>query len=268
MSPAGRTASGLGMPDGGMLSGAPLAGSVSDTNAPQQPGGFSAPTGLGTDPNQVSTKPRQMPGGGGQAGPGPGGEPGGGEPFDPKANGSEGGPNSTQPDDNTPPSQKATSARIVAMMDAVQVDNPTVTRRAAYLLAKEAITTYPIVVTADDSGWNALSFGDRGQPGDGVLHRRIDDYNSKPLKRWFGDTFRDIRQHTRTPEPAPAHRQPPNGRMLEEPKPAEGTIVDPHAIPSGLHQRSLPPGMDNGKVIPGTVIEGKRLAEALSLLDV
>lgn len=251
-----------------MLSGAPQAGSVSDSNVPQAPGAFLAPSGLGADPNQVTTKPRQLPGGSG----GPGGQPGGGEPFDPTANGSEGGPNSSLPNDpggaggadaGGVDAQRATSAKIVAMMDAVQADNPEVDRRAAYLLAKAAINTYPMLVTAE--GMNPLEFGHRGEIPDGPLHKKVLEYDSGPLKGWLRDTFQDIRdwsghKPSAQPEPAPAHRQAPYTRTQP--------VEHPEQIPSGATQPQLGPGMDNGKVIPGQVIEGRRLAEHLSLLEV
>jgi len=164
-----KTASGLGMPqdgDVGSLGGADVAGSVTDVNVPQtpvmvSPGG--AP-GAMADPNQVTTKPRQEPGGSG-------GAAGVGSDFaDPAIGQSPDQGDDSGSDDSgsdAPPSKearRARAARILAMMTTAQSENPGLSKREAYVLAKEAMERFPVVVTAD---WNGLDFGKQGPAEDG-----------------------------------------------------------------------------------------------------
>lgn len=133
------------MPSDGPLAGAQVPDAVTApaTNVPQTPVPFSAPT----DPNQVTTKPRQMPSGGDHQpvdetpkGPGAPDAPGGGDSIDGGA-----GPGSPTP---PLPDSKVTSAKIVAMMDKAQELDPGLSRREAYLLSKETLAQYPIIVQA------------------------------------------------------------------------------------------------------------------------
>jgi hypothetical protein len=153
-----RTASGLGMPQDGMAGGADVAGSVTDVNVPQtpvmvSPGG--AP-GAMTDPNQVTTKPRQEPGGSG-----------GGAPADPAIGQSpDGGPDDSGSSDGPPSKEarRARAARILAMMTTAQQENPSLSKREAYVLASTAMERYPIVIKAD---WDGINYGNRGNVPDG-----------------------------------------------------------------------------------------------------
>jgi hypothetical protein len=169
------------MPSGGMADGAPVTPRAdAPITPPQVPAPFIPPMGMGqTDPNQVTTKPRQMPGDGG--GNDNGGPPGVDEDqsMDPAMNGAEGGPGSpasTAP--NQPQAVQAIrlhAATVLKMMRTVRTENPELTQRQAYDLAREAIKRYPITVAAD-LGMDGINFGDRAPVGDGPITKKIKNW--------------------------------------------------------------------------------------------
>jgi hypothetical protein len=165
------------MPDGGMADGAPVAPSAdAPVTPPQVPSPYAVPPGMGqVDPNQATTKPRQMPGDGG------GGNDNGGPPgvdedqsMPPSQDADQGAPAGPPPGNSTTQAVRNHAAAVLAMMRLARRENPALTQGQAYGLAKSALKIYPINVTG--VGERGLDFGNRPNVPDGPF--------TKTWKNW------------------------------------------------------------------------------------
>lgn len=164
------TASGLGMPQDGMAAGADIAGSVTDTNVPQTPVMVSpmGMPGATVDPNQSTSKPRQMPGTGGDEGPAGLASD---ESADPAQDGPEGDAKAAgegEPVNSPVTARRARARRITAMMATVMEENPGVRKRAAYEIAKKTADTY-----LKEADWHGLDWGNRPNVPDGQWTMKV-----------------------------------------------------------------------------------------------
>lgn len=194
-----------------MAAGADVVGPATTTNVPQTPVMVSPSGQVGrpVDPNQVSTKPRQMPGGSG-----------GGQGFDPAANGSDGGPGSplspdpdgdsdsdsgddSDSDSGKPPTVaslarlKGVSKAVTAIMRTVRAENPGIPLGQAHAIAVRTLEAYPMIVQAD---WHGIDFGHRPGVPDGPITDRVKQGPEIPKQVTPGNS--------RGSEPAPSPEGP------------------------------------------------------------
>jgi hypothetical protein len=203
------------MPAGGMADGAPVAPSANEpVTPPQQPQAFMPPMGMGqVDPNQATTKPRQMPGDG---------DGGGGFPGDEEDEDVEGEAPEEEPDSGggpkPPPGVQAKrqhAAAVLGMMRTARKENPGLDQRQAYDLAKAALNAYPITKQAE--GWDGINFGKRDSAPDGPMARALQNLNLDDISGLAGGARRLLKGKGRPGTP-PA--TPPSSYKVAPPAPA------------------------------------------------
>lgn len=170
-----------------MAGGAPVAPSADEPPTPTGPSlPYAMPMGMGmTDPNQMTTKPRQMPGDGGSGEGGPPGEEGPPDeessPTDPPIE--QGNQSPPPPSGGGVQAKRLHAASILAMMRTARRENPDLGQRDAYNLAKAALVAYPIVVTAEGQSWDGLDFGNREPVADGPIAKAMQELPSLPFDK-------------------------------------------------------------------------------------
>jgi hypothetical protein len=198
---------------------------------------------MGVDPNQSTTKPRQMPSGsdsGGGIGNNLNSNDAGGlaedQQMDPAMNGADMGAQAPGAAPPGPPSNEQMKAArrisaVLAMMRTARLENPALTQPQAYDLAKEALKRFPFdqPLVVEGVGENALNFGNRGRVQDGPL--------MKAVVNWADEYGRRKEQPY-----APKHTQgrPDLSDLLQtvvrpKPPPDEGggILAKPPASPTG-----------------------------------
>lgn len=151
---------------------------VSDTNVPNPTspanGLFGAPGPMPSLPE--TTKPRQLPEGGGM-GPDPSGMFG--EETDPALNGGDIGAGA----DDVPPSDSgAKEAKVQAIAADVQASNPHLSPRQCERVARQVVAKF--YKRAEDL--SPLLYGDRGNVPDGPFTKKVKEYEPKPPKGGSG----------------------------------------------------------------------------------
>ena len=219
------------------------AGPMTQAYQPHQDAVPAQGLGLPVPSNQVTTKPRQMPSGGG-----PGGAPG----DAPVGQGFGDGPEAASVENAQPkmPDIRSTSRHVSYTMSDVMADileeNPSLGSRQAYLLAKRVIDEFDLVKTSSDPD-NPLAYGDRGKVQDGPITDRLNRGKPKGV-----------------PAHSPSRRQPTvqeeHARAIGRPPVLDGTLVPSKEIGPG--QVGIDPPGDVVKMVRDEGSDGGWAMEA------
>lgn len=184
--------------------------------------------GLPVPSNQVTTKPRQMPGQGSGDNPRAGqvgSEESGGLDFNPESTGAD-----TAPEEIQPKARKHSAYILSDIMAEVLADNPGLDSHQAYLISKRAVEEYGLDKEASEV-WNPLAYGDRPGEPDGPL-------------------LEGVGWKKKHPSGVP-HSSPSSQQQTAQPEHAERVLGEapagyPKAAPAGLPTSAPKVGPDTG----------------------
>lgn len=212
-------------------------GAVTDSNVPQDPtANTDSGPGMGAAPLSLpeTTKPRQLPEGGG----GSSDMLAGGEPLDPALNGGDIQAGS----DDLPPATSSRHSKVASIAADVRQYNPHLSQKQCEHVAEQVVARY--YKQAEDL--SPLLYGDRGNVGDGPL--------TEKAKEW---------------EPSGSGKKPGGGNGgggSPSTPPALPRGGDPIPVGSGGGAPELPPAGEGAAAATGEAAAGEGLLDLAPLL--